>query len=383
MKKLFCGLGIALGLAIAVVAPASACIGPDGKPVEGVDGEATNCLETTGASEVSDHFTIDEVSLDYGQVTELGRSYTKQVVISNNTDNDVIIDATVEKYAEASAKNQELADWLAFVGGVSHFTVLKGATYNLSVRAVVPEDALAGSQYAIVKLTDGNGFSLESLARMTIASEKLQYNSEVSGAWIDPVHIDDKLAASVTVKNTGDTGFNSTYQVKAKSFFGGDWKVVQEIEDEVLPGKELTFKDNSVLGFGVYNVEQRVTFVNNEGRMVESLLTRTVVNLPWWSLAIAGGVILLIIIIVVICKKKGKKNREDDDGPEELEAAPKVSEDVVEEIEEKTEEPTEEPEPVKEEPVQKSAPVKVAVVAKKPVVKKPVAKPNPKRIKIQ
>lgn len=381
MKKILCGLGIALGLAAVATAPVGACIGPDGKPVEGVDGEQANCEE---AAEVSDHFTIGNGSLDYGQVSELGRSYTKQIVIANNTNNDVIIDAVVEEYGEASAKNQELSDWLAFVGGVSHFTVAKGATYNLSVRAVVPEDAVAGSQYAIVKLTDASGFSLETLARINIASDKLQYNSEVSGAWIDPVHIDDKLAASVTVKNTGDAGFSSTYQVKAKPFFGGDWKIVKETEDEVLPGKEMTFKDGSVLGFGIYNVEQRITFVNSEGRLVESLLTRTVINLPWWSLAVAGGVILLIIIIVVICKKKGKKNR-DEDEPEELEKVLKASKEVVEEIEEKAEEPA--VEPVKEEAVTKPAPAKAAVAVKKPaaepVAKKPIAKPSPKRIKIQ
>lgn len=369
MKKLLCGLAVVVGLIAVAVSPASACIGPDGKPVEGVDGAATNCIEETAA----DHFAVESSTLDFGRVTELDRSYTKQIIINNKTSNDVIIDATVEKYTEASGESQELSDWVAFVGGASHFSVSKGASYNLNVRAVVPSDAASGSQYALVKLADANGYTAEVVVKLDVAGDDLKYNSEVVSAWIDPVHLDENLSASATIKNTGTAGFTATYQIKSKGFFGGDWQVVQETTAEVLPGKEHSFKDSSKLGFGIYNVEQRVTYVNSEGRMVESLIMRVVFNLPWWSLAIAGGVILLIIVVVIIAKKKGKKHS-DADEPEELEKAPKVTEDVVEEIEE---------EPAAKEPVAEPEPVKVAVAVKKPVAKKPVAKPSPKRIKIQ
>ena len=379
MKKLLCGLVIVFGLVAAAIVPVNACIGPDGKPVEGVDGAETNCAEGAAA----DHFAVESSTLDFGRVTELGRSYTKQIVIDNGTNSDVIVDATVEKYTEAGGESQELADWIAFVGGASHFSVAKGASYNLSVRAVVPSDATPGSQYALVKLTDTNSYTAEVVVRLDIAGDDLKYNSEVSGAWIDPVHLDENLSASATVKNTGTAGFTAAYQIKSKGFFGGDWQVVQESTAEVLPGKEYSFKDTSKLGFGIYNVEQRVTYVNSEGRMVESLITRVVFNLPWWALAIAGGVILLVIIVLAIAKKKGSKKS---DEPKELEKAPKVTEDVIEEIkaepvEEKPETEPEKPESAPEKPVAKHAPVKKPAAA--PAPKKPAAKPNPKRILIQ
>jgi len=378
MRKLLCGLGAAFGLAALAVGSAGACIGPDGKPVEGVDGAKANCVEEAAA----DHFAVESSTLDFGRATELDRSYTKQIVINNKTNNDVIIDATVEKYTEASGESQELADWIVFVGGASHFSVAKGASYNLNVRAAVPSDAASGSQYALVKLADANGYTAEVVVRLDIAGDDLKYDSGVSGAWIDPVHLDEKLSANATVKNTGTAGFTAAYQIKSKGFFGGDWQIVQETTAEVLPGKEYGFKDDSRLGFGIFNVEQRVTYVNSEGRMVESLITRVVFNLPWWTLAIAGGVILLIIVIVIIAKKKGKKHS-DDDEPEELEKAPRVTEDVVEEIEEEpVAEPVADSKPAAEKPApEKAEPIKVAV--KSSVQKRPAPKPAQKRIKIQ
>ena len=372
MKKIF-AIVVAFAVAGLFSVPANACIGADGKPVEGVDGAETNCTETTTKTEKSlDHFSVDG-TLDFGRVTELDRSYTKQIAVSNNTNNDVIIDATVENYTEAEGKSQELSDWIAFVGGVSHFSVAKGATYNLGVRAVVPSDATSGSQYALIKLTDANGYIAEVVARLDVAGDELKYNSEVAGAWIDPVHLDENLNASATVKNAGTAGFTAAYQVKSKSFFGGDWQVISEETAEVLPGKEYSFKGVSKLGFGIYNVEQRVTYVNGEGRMVESLITRIVVNLPWWSLAIVGGVILLIIVTVVIAKKKGRKH--DGDGSKEIEKAQKVTEDVVEEIEEEN--------PAEKELVEEPAPAEKP--ATRPVAKPATPKPKPvkKVIKIQ
>ena len=378
MKKLLCGLATVLGLAVVVAGSANACIGADGKPVKGVNGVETNCLDG------KDHFAVEANTLDFGRVTELDRSYTKQIVVVNDTDNDVIIDATVEKYTEANADSQELADWIAFVGGVSHFSVAKGEKHSLSVRAVVPSDATSGSQYALVKLTDANGYAAEVVVKLDIAGNDLKYGSEVAGAWIDPVHLDENLSASATVKNTGTAGFTAQYQIKTKSFFGGDWTVAQESSAEVLPGKEYNFKDNSKLGFGVFNVEQRVTFVNSEGRMVESLITRIVVNLPWWVLAIVGGAILLVIAIVIIRKKGSKKTS----APKELEKAPKVTEDVIEEIEaepaeEEPEEKPVKPAPAPEKPAAKPVPAKKPAATPASAPKKPAAKPNPKRILIQ
>ncbi|MBR3322579.1 hypothetical protein IKG13_00745 [Candidatus Saccharibacteria bacterium] len=271
-------------------------------------------LDTENIAEIEEYFSVENNSVDFGRVTELDRSYTKEIEIKNNTQNDVVIDASVQKVEGVSEDYQELGEWIAFVGGVTHFGISAGQSRSLGVRAFVPVDAKAGSQYANVVLDDGNGHKETVSVKIDIVGDDLKYSSEVVDAWIDPVRIDKKLNGRVSVKNNGTAGFTSAYQIKVKNFFGGDdWRVLKEEKSEVYPGGKVDFSETDELGFGVFSIEQRVTFVNSEGRMIESLLSRTVINLPWWSLAIAGGVIVLIILIIILAKRRHKNKKKDAD----------------------------------------------------------------------
>ena len=293
---------------------AGACVGPDGKPVVGVDGSEANSVEgCIREIETEDHFGVEEDFLDFGRISEIDRSYTKTITIRNYTGGDVIIDVEAAQNGDFA-----LADWIAFVGGATHFTVHDGSTYLLGVRAYVPSEATAGSQYATIKITDANGYELEVLTKIDVATEGFAYNSEVTGSWVNPVNLSDKNVAGAKVKNTGKAGFAASYEVKKKNFFGGmDWDVLTEDKREVKPGSEVEFKDESQIGFGVYNVEQRVTFVNADGRIIESKISRIVINIPIWLLAVIGGVIVLIIILVIVIKKHKKHNKKDEDDEEE------------------------------------------------------------------
>lgn len=269
--------------------------------------------EEKTTAEVAEFFTTESKVLDFGRITEPGRSYTKAIIVKNNTAKDVIIDASTSVYADVAEGNQKLTEWIAFVGGITHFNIAAGASREVNIRVVVPADAPAGTQYSNVELVDANTHKEVVLAKIDIAGDDLKYGSEVVDPYIEPVRLDDTLKGRVTVKNIGTAGFTSTYQIRAKNFFGGmDWEVIKQTEEEVFPGKQVEFSCDGQLGFGVYSIEQRVTFANAEGRMVESLLSRTVINLPWWSLAIAGGVLFLIILIAVVAKRRkhSKKNQD-------------------------------------------------------------------------
>jgi hypothetical protein len=153
-------------------------------------------------------------------------------------------------------------------------------------------------------------------------------------AWIDPIHVGENIVGRVTIKNTGTSGFESRYELKVKSVFGGDWTTAKVDSGEVFPGKQIDFSTSEVIGFGIYSVEQRATFVNSEGRIVESLLTRTVINLPWWGLVAAGGVILLIIILVIVIKTKKKHSGGSDKLEKEERKARKAEIEKIEAAEE-------------------------------------------------
>jgi microcystin-dependent protein len=236
MKKK-CAFLAALLLAVSGVfminVPVSACLGPDGNPVEGMDGAETNCLSVAEEQQVEyeEYFGVQANSLDFGRVTELDRSYTKQIEVKNNTANDVVLDATVEKNESVPEDNSKLVDWLAFVGGVTHFSASAGQIRSYGVRVFVPADAKAGSQYANVVLTDASGHKETVVIKIDIAGDDLKYASEVNGAWIDPVRLDEKLNGRVSVKNNGTAGFTSTYQVKSKNFFGGDGTTTFKVPD--------------------------------------------------------------------------------------------------------------------------------------------------------
>ena len=265
------------------------------------------------ASKEAEFFTIESGVLDFGRINEPGRSYTKAIVVKNNTANDVIVDASTSVYADAAESNQELTGWIAFVGGMTHFNIAAGASREVNVRVIVPAGAPAGTQYSNIELIDANAHKEVVLVKIDVAGDGLKYDSEVVDSYIEPIRLDDTLVGRATVKNTGTAGFSSVYQIRAKSVFGGmDWEMVEQAEEEVFPGKQVEFRCDNQLGFGIYSVEQRVTFANAEGRMVESFLSRTVINLPWLGLAIAGGVLFLIIFILVAvkCRKRSKKDQD-------------------------------------------------------------------------
>lgn len=302
MKKKFAFLAAVLAAVFVFAAPVGACIDAEGNTVEGVDGAETNCLKEK-PTEKEDHFGLDAENLDFGRVTELERSYTRSIGIINKTGGDVIVDVSVEKDGEYA-----LSDWVAFVGGATHFTVSDGETGTVGVRVYVPESAAVGSNYAYIKVADANGYEQKLPIQIDIATDGFKYDSEVTNSWVNPVNLSDKNMAGAKVKNSGNAGFAASYQVKAKSVFGAmDWDILSEEEKVVKPGAEVEFMNESQLGYGIYNVEQRVTFVNAEGRLVESKIARIVINMPIWLLAVIGGVVLVVIVIVIIVKKKRSK----------------------------------------------------------------------------
>jgi len=165
------------------------------------DAAPSEASETATVAETEDYFSVESNILDFGRVTEPGRSYTKAISLKNNTANDVIIDASLSVYGEVAAENQKLAEWVAFVGGVTHFNVAAGASRDVSVRVLVPTDATAGTQYANVELVDANSHKETVLVKIDIAGDNLKYGSEVVDANIDPIRLDDTTCMRTCQKN--------------------------------------------------------------------------------------------------------------------------------------------------------------------------------------
>ena len=324
-KTLLVGLALCALLNVGIIAAsANACIGPDGKAIEGTD------CEGAPVEQAPEPFVMSTEEIDFGYFSEVGRSYTQTFALTNNTDGIVAVKVSPTKpeVEGLSDENKLGADWMVIVGGVKYFEIPAKSTKTVGLRVTVPADAKPGSQYVklIIENTTANE-TYEIDARMTVATEGLAFGGEVAKSEAAPLNLDEKLRASMTVKNTGNAGFVAEYSVRAKSKFASnteDWKEnIYKATAEVYPGSGHKFEVPSgevdKLGYGLYTVEQKVIYVNAKGEKIEEVSTRTVLNLPMWLIFVVGGVILLAIIITIVVKvvKKKKSNNDEYDDEEE------------------------------------------------------------------
>ena len=280
----------------------------------------TNCMVDVVDEGLVDrpHISLDTAELSYGRITEAGRSYTKSLVIENAASQEVTMRIEAVEYESDSLSDEQKAvvDWIAFVGGKRKFDVNPGAKIQVGVRLMVPTNAKGGTYYARVKVSNGDDNDTQYVKiRADVVNEDYKYDGKVTSQNIGFFNFGEKIGASAKVKNGGTAGFSSHYIVQYKNAFGLDeWKRAVEEKREVVPGAEESFtitdETRAKIGYGVYTVEQRISYIDAEGKQKESILSHAVVNLPWWGLAIAGGVVVLIIVMIIVIKihhKKGKK----------------------------------------------------------------------------
>lgn len=311
-KKLWMGVM----LAVAFCACAGVVVFADEKAQTNCAGDTsgkTNCataLEDENVDATS--VTIENNLLDYGQIAEAGRRYSQSLKIHNTSSRAMTVRVEAMAYDSGvlDEKQKEVADWLAFGGGKRKFELAAGAELQVSVRLMVPAGVKGGTYYAKIKVSDDAGDQFVTV-RANVALDGFKYGGKVIAQGIGFFNFGEKATASARVKNEGTAGFTAHYEVNYKNAFGlPEWKRIAEEGREVLPGAEETFEvgeANEGIGFGVFTVEQKISYVNADGRQVEAILSHAVVNMPWWALAIVAGVIILIVVIIAATKAHKKK----------------------------------------------------------------------------
>lgn len=319
-KSWLVGIVLCVFLSFLMAMPVSGCIGPDGKPVEGMDGEVTNCggaVEETKKAD-GDALEVSTELLDYGYLSEVGRSYTQTITLTNKSDATIAVKLTAEKPEDEQIKDESklAAGWVAFVGGIKYFEIPAGGTKVVGLRVMVPADATFGSQYAVIKVEDVSNKTKKNIdLRLTVATEGVAFGGEVSKNSAAPINLNNKINAEAVVKNNGNAGFAATYTLRVTKKFGlEDWKEVANETKEVYPGAETSFKsDSEEIGYGFFTIEQKITYINDKGEQVEEASTRTVLNLPMWAVIAANIVIVLVIVLLVVINIIKKKKAEDEE----------------------------------------------------------------------
>ena len=293
---------------------------------------------TARAEEQVEAFTTSTEQLDFGQIPEAGKSYSSKFTVTNHTDAVLVLKTAVVKYDDAKLKDDyKLAsDWLVFIGGKTQYQIAANGTADVSLRAVVPTDAKANSQYAAVTITNQDGSETKTVrVKLSVAGDGLKYGGSVSDNHVDVVSLDGAIKAFAKVKNAGTAGFPVKYSVRISPAFGiENWQSLKDDTAELTPETEQTFELKSNYAYGVYKVEQKISYYNEAGKLVEVVLTRPVINCPLWGVIVAGALIVLIIMLIVVLKhhknhkksakstetegdesdEKGKESDKDDEG---------------------------------------------------------------------
>ena len=145
----------------------------------------TNCMVDVVDEGLVDrpHISLDMTELSYGRITEVGRSYTKSLVIENAASQKVTMRIEAVEYESDSLSDEQKAvvDWIAFVGGKRKFDVNSGAKIQVGVRLMVPTNAKGGTYYARVKVSNGDDNDTQYVKiRADVVNEDYKYDGKVT-----------------------------------------------------------------------------------------------------------------------------------------------------------------------------------------------------------
>ena len=308
------GLVVAAVFSLGLVLPAVALdIAP---PEAGVEqSEQTEQFEKLS-------FSMD-TQVDFGRLESLGSSYTSTLTLKNDGSMPLTIILSVDESERSiSGEHKKCADWLAFVGGANKHVLAAGEEKTVRLRVSVPTTATTGSQYARIKasaaITDQDEIVKYADIRMAIKGEtEPEYKSELRANDVKIISLSDTLEAVAKVENIGNTGYVSHYIVQYKAGFNGttEMTTISEQEAEIAPGETKEFSvdylDGAKIGYGIFNVVQKVTYMNAEGKSIEETRQQVVVNCPLWLVIVAGVVILGIIVAIVVLSIRGRKEKDE------------------------------------------------------------------------
>lgn len=274
-------------------------------------------VEETSSTEPSEVLEVDSMLVDFGFASELGRSYSGKFSVKNKGTEKIVVKFTTEEYAGIAADASKAGkDWLSYVGGKNVYEIEPESSADVALRFNIPTDAEKGrTQYAtihaVVTSEYGKDQSRDVVVKITTTDEKMEFGGAIENK-LDSFKLNNMVSGAAIIKNSGKIGFESKVSVRVSPAFGlEDWKdIVPEQSIDVAPGNENLYVDfNEEMPYGIYKVEQKISYVNSEGKIITATNTGRVMLCPLWIVIVLAVVIVAIIVVVVIVKikKRGAK----------------------------------------------------------------------------
>lgn len=288
--------------------------------VTGVFGSPMNAIaedETAGQSVLSIEASTNR--LEYGGLTA-GNSYTKSLTITNNAQEETSFSLAIDSLdgADTTSAHSNIVEWLT-ITGATDYKLAGEASVNVNIRVKVPKEATVGGQYAslIASNADGDSITLAFISAI-IDGDGLKYGGEIVSSDISWFSLSPEIKSSVTIKNTGNVDFESTSKLTVTPLFGGNPIFDATTNASIYPGAndvEFHHDWSEAPSIGLYNALQTVTYVNDNGEIVEHSTERVVIICPIWLLIILAVIIIGIVVLIIFIKKRGKKSHKNTKKP--------------------------------------------------------------------
>lgn len=268
--------------------------------------------------------------LDFGELAEGGRSYTQSFLLHNECPSELTVVANVQTYDEEDEISNEYkaaSEWLTFVSGKTDYVVPANSDTVVKLRVFLPNSVKGASYYAAVGLKLKDSANSEDGAvvnvRMDVLSDGFVRSGNLVSNYAQALSFGGAVKSGVKLSNSGTAGYLSKYTLKRGSVFGsGDFETIAEDSKEVPAGKSVDFYGGNYTEnqYGVYKIQQTVSYINGDGAAMESTLEQTVINLPLAAVFIAGGSLVALISLIIVVKiMKHRKAEEKEDNKEESE----------------------------------------------------------------
>ena len=254
------------------------------------------------------------IHLDPGAVHE------DKIMVRNNGEMPITIDVNILPYqvedysydpVYKSTTFSQIADWITV--DEMNFYLDAGESKYVTYNIHVPEDVVAGGQYALITFDTKNQATANSNIEViqsvgAIVYAEISGNTRISGEILDysikGFTFFPPISAIINVKNDGNVNNVVTTVLKIHNFFDDSliYSNMSSPENvDIYPGtiREIETKWNGSPKIGIFNVSLTINYLD------EIITTSKVVILcPVWVIFVLLSIIVVVLVLILVKLKK-------------------------------------------------------------------------------
>lgn len=286
-------------------------------------------VENAAATQV--HLNVTPVSFEYE--LDPGNEQSGSFLVSNKGSIMVYYEAKATPYYatdedgkgivvsyDKKSTHTQIADWVTFENPSGQIEPNSSIEIKFTIK--VPEDAVAGGQYAALMVSNSNenpknaGISISEIANIgpvvyaKINGDDMVMKGEILSHDISGFRFEPPISATSTVRNDGNVHADATYTLRVYPLFGGE----SIYNNEENPGSTTVLPDSTryysmswtaekgAPSIGIFKVESEVKIFDEVSK-----IEKIVIICPMWVIISVGAFIVALIFWIVFRVKSRKE----------------------------------------------------------------------------